>query len=152
MKEKKFKLPREFAEKWLKSLRSGKFRQGAEFLELRSDEIGDSHCCLGVACRIVYPSTDLFLEHSYISPGYFSFEEIDILINSGFPEELLGEEQLPLILSELNDGNTLTESVESTLKTYKFREEILKRSKGTLQLSFSEIADWIEDNVEFYDT
>lgn len=153
MKEKKFKLPRKFAEKWLKNLRSGKFQQGVEYLEFRTDEQGDFHCCLGVACRTVCPSTNLFLEESYISPDFIESEDVDTLLKSGLPEELLGDANLPLILSELNDGTTNPELIESILESSKFnREEILKRSKRTLQLSFSEIADWIEDNVEFYDT
>lgn len=152
MKEKKFKLPREFAEKWLKNLRSGKFQQGVEYLEFRTDEQGDFHCCLGVACRTVCPRTNLFLEHSYVSYDYLEIEEIDTLISAGFPRELLGDNHLPLVLSKLNDGLTTPKLIENMLKAYTFREEVLKRSNGILQLSFSEIADWIEDNVEFYDT
>lgn len=35
--------------RWLKALRSGKYKQGKEVLY---DETDDSYCCIGVLCRI----------------------------------------------------------------------------------------------------
>ncbi len=43
----KNKLPKAFKAKWLKALKSGKFKKGKEYLE--SD---NRYCCLGVACKI----------------------------------------------------------------------------------------------------
>lgn len=36
--------------KWIQALRSGKFKQGMNYLEKNG-----KHCCLGVACRVIQP-------------------------------------------------------------------------------------------------
>lgn len=36
--------------KWIQSLRSGKFKQGMNYLEKNG-----KYCCLGVACRVIQP-------------------------------------------------------------------------------------------------
>jgi hypothetical protein len=41
------KLPIEFKEKWVKALRSGRYKQGKDTLYSRG-----KYCCLGVACRV----------------------------------------------------------------------------------------------------
>jgi len=46
MKDKKQKLPKRFKKKWIKALRSGKYKQGVDFLY---DSANESMCCLGVA-------------------------------------------------------------------------------------------------------
>lgn len=52
--EKKFRLPKEFAEKWIAALRSGEYKKGTG--QLRSGRKGKyEYCCLGVAgvlCRV----------------------------------------------------------------------------------------------------
>jgi hypothetical protein len=48
------RLPKEFKEKWIAALRSGKFKQGSGYLQ-----DGDEYCCLGVACRIAHPKMDI---------------------------------------------------------------------------------------------
>ena len=50
--DKQFRLPKEFAEKWLTALRSGKYKQAVETLY---DPDVDGFCCLGVACVLEYP-------------------------------------------------------------------------------------------------
>ena len=46
--EKKYQLPKEFAEKWLTALRSGEYKQGTG--QLMSYD--NTYCCLGVACAM----------------------------------------------------------------------------------------------------
>lgn len=46
---KKFKLPKEFAQKWVEALRSGKYRQGKYMLSERNNSGVCDNCCLGVA-------------------------------------------------------------------------------------------------------
>lgn len=48
------RLPKGFKTKWLKALRSGKYKQTEGYL---NDENG--YCCLGVACRINHPKVNL---------------------------------------------------------------------------------------------
>ena len=50
MKTKQYRLPREFAEKWIKSLRSGDYKQGRGGLY---NESKNNYCCLGVACSML---------------------------------------------------------------------------------------------------
>ena len=50
MKKNENKLPVAFKKKWVKALRSGKYKQGR--CRLYNPET-DSYCCLGVACRVV---------------------------------------------------------------------------------------------------
>lgn len=47
-KEKKFRLPKEFAEKWLAALRSGEYKQGKSLL-CQTAHGATTYCCLGVA-------------------------------------------------------------------------------------------------------
>ncbi len=44
------KLPKEFKEKWIAALRSGKYEQGQDVL---FNEESNTYCCLGVACHII---------------------------------------------------------------------------------------------------
>lgn len=43
------------AKKWVKALRSGKYKQG--FGELKSSVIHPKHCCLGVLCELYIQDT-----------------------------------------------------------------------------------------------
>jgi uncharacterized protein YqkB len=50
-----FKLPKKVKDKWVKALRSGKYRQGSESLKVEphSSKSGRTeYCCLGVACEL----------------------------------------------------------------------------------------------------
>lgn len=50
-KDKKYTLPKKFAEKWLKALRSDEYTQGRGRLHGIKE---NSYCCLGVACHLVH--------------------------------------------------------------------------------------------------
>lgn len=45
---KKYQLPKEFAEKWVKALRSNKYKQHSG--ELRNNIIKNCYCAIGIAC------------------------------------------------------------------------------------------------------
>lgn len=100
--EKKYSLPKEFAEKWVAALRSGDYKQADQKYYDRST---DCYCANGVGYKI---QGAIFNENG--------------TINSSGPRLI----QIPMSLWEevvyLNDTNGRT---------------------------FSEIADWIEANVEF---
>lgn len=79
--------------KWVKALRSGRYRQAMGFLELRG-----SYCCLGVLCRVMKAEKDAY--------GSFYWGE-----DEGYavlPEALRKEVKIPPRtqgrLASMNDG------------------------------------------------
>ena len=120
---KDFRLPKEFAEKWLKALRSGDYKQDTCALY---KEKTNGYCCLGVACRIEYPIR--YLRKN--TGGY-----------AGVIEKSLNQLKFDLkkIPKELK-GNLITNRLVDRLTTMNDDE----------CESFDQIADWIEDNVELY--
>ncbi len=97
MEEKKYRLPKEFANKWLTALRSGEYVQGQGQLY---SAVHNSYCCLGVAARIAGESLKEMDGQTFITE---SFE--------GYPEELvnrnpddLEEPRFCTTLANLNDG------------------------------------------------
>lgn len=110
--EKKFKLPKEFGEKWLTALRSGEYEQGTGRLYRQSNQ---TFCCLGVAGAVCNISIPVLEKHLYFTNA----EAFKVI-----PEELASDNDISDICMGMND---------------------LDRK------SFLEIADWIEENVEFYD-
>ena len=43
---------KEVAKKWIKALRSGKYKQGQEYLKYYNQKHQPRHCCLGVLCEL----------------------------------------------------------------------------------------------------
>lgn len=109
-------------QKWMNALRSGKFEQGRGFLCW-----GNKYCCLGVLAKITGNLTKL-----KGSTGVFGF---------GKNEKVYSCQLLPL---------------EHPSNNYKFG---LLRQEGQklIQMndhdnkSFSEIADWVEENIKTED-
>ena len=142
-KPKSFKLPKAFAKKWLKALRSGKYSQTDGQLLSSSEQkltfANSGFCCLGVAGHLCgYKMIDL------VGAGFLLSENF-----SEAPIELQGEPEnnkMVRVLSSLNDGITNNDRIHYLESGYIFREVT---EKG-LQLSFAQIADFIEDNCEFY--
>lgn len=109
MSEFKYQLPKEFAEKWVKALRSGEYQQGTQSLHLE-----DTYCCLGVAC--VVAGIDYVPNQDWIKESMVKGTIIPrVLVGSAAQSELVYK------VSSMNDGNE----------------------------TFEDIADWIEQNVEF---
>ncbi len=129
IEKKKHRLPKKFAEKWLKALRSGEYEQANG--QLYDDEyLGGSYCCLGVACEVV--------GHGKVLKEKFGEKGLPI------QAKIIGKEscvftKLPGLLREdfapLREEDSFVESVAEM------------NDNGQ---SFKEIADWIEDNVELY--
>lgn len=65
---KRYRLPKEFTEKWLKALRSGKYEQGTFKLYKEED---NSYCCLGVAGNICGVSNRSMNHKDIVEPEYF---------------------------------------------------------------------------------
>lgn len=77
------KLPKAFKEKWLKALRSRKYKQGLG--TLRSPD--NRFCCLGVACDIYQPET-------WVEGGCY-------FLTSNFEDSYPHERDLPKKVSEV---------------------------------------------------
>lgn len=134
---KKYKLPKEFATKWLLALRSGKYEQNK--LGALYNYKNNSYCCLGVAASILGCSKEN-MDQSYV--------ELDTAPKK-YPSELLvwdntGPYELPILLAKLNDGYNKD--------TYGLEENIilLKNIDVSKGYNFNQIADFIELNTEFY--
>ncbi len=122
MKIKEFKLEKEFAQKWVDALKSGKYPQGEGYLE---NDYGQ-YCCLGVACRMNHPKVDL--RHKF-----FIDASKDSKKNKEYITKSL-ERSMPALLRGVDVDQSFVQKVS------KMNDD---------GYSFDEIADWIENNVEF---
>lgn len=100
--EKKYQLPKEFAEKWIKALRSGDYEQGVFRLK---DEHG-CYCCLGVAGAM--NGIHEFGDKQFYNSCEFSLDIEDGLI----PEALYGGSGNELV-NTLTDKNDTGETFDS---------------------------------------
>ena len=145
-KPKLFKLPKPFAIKWLKALRSGKYTQTDGLLLSSSDNkptfANSGFCCLGVAGHLCgYKMIELS------DTGFLLTE-----LFSNAPVELQGDAEtntMVRVLSSLNDGINTIDKTDYIESGYIFREVDVNEN-GIIKLSFAQIADFIEDNTEFY--
>ena len=82
-------------------------------------ESDGNYCCLGVACRIQVPSANLSLK-SWIR---YEHDGVSYTVLNKMPKLLIGDEENEFVsmLARMNDRD----------------------------VSFNEIANWIEENVEF---
>jgi len=149
---KKFKLPKTFALKWVKALKSRKYKQGNSFLintltSAKEATIENStFCCLGVGAVVCGTPIEYLVRMSYIDRRLF--KEI--------PKEIGGSSSILVkVLSRLNDGISRDE-FNRLNKKYNFRPNIIEwwkqQPESTLiKTPFSTIANFIEDNCEFID-
>ena len=115
---KQYKLPKEFATKWLIALRSGKYKQTRNML-VRKVKNTYEYCCLGVAGVVCGISEKRMLDTGVI----YRRKQEDF---PEYPKELLAsleKDNLAYKLGNMNDSGVY---------------------------SFPMIADWLEENVEFY--
>lgn len=142
MKNKYYKLPKAFGEKWLDALENGEFKQGTGYLQDRNT-LG--YCCLGVACRI---------ENLEANLQDFGYPEVIKKHLKNIPKELLvsynKNKSLPYILSRLNDGVSIGNYGELKEADVIFLKEPTEGTNKFPKHSFTEIAQFIRDNVEFY--
>jgi len=139
--KKYFQLPREFAEKWIAALRSGEYKQGSSALVIIEKDI-PKYCCLGVACSIQGVPNGLMLAVSF---PYLIRTDFNLPANlKRGHDPKTDTTQLGGVLAALNDGAKVSITEPGGDNYIEFNEEFK-------QHSFSEIADWIEANVEFID-
>lgn len=166
--KKDFKLPKEFGIKWLEALRSGEYTQipgklvdvvenGAFDMDTEDFLVGDPFkgCCLGIGALICGA------EHTQLGTAGLPEDVVEYLEGINYPSELSEETHysqdltLPTILAAYNDGDcefeesTLSALYPNTKFEYHFNEHELRNEFN--KLSFEEIANWVEQNVEFYE-
>lgn len=123
------KLDPTFKAEWIAALRSGEFPQGRKYLN-RNNE----YCCLGVRC-------ELDVKAGRLDKGFYDGTTSDGIIRYGYgstgtpgPTILkrwgLSEEAMNSLIT-MNDGQRDTQTDEFTQEPK----------------TFSEIADWIEENL-----
>ena len=114
----------ELKQRWVKALRSGKYKQGRGQLRL-NDGIGDEkiflHCCIGVLCELI--DEDAWECHYTSRTDYWKGDSSRI-----------GDEHLDEIGLRVDD--------QSHLMLMNDGDDVC-----TAGCSFKEIADWIEENV-----
>ena len=117
----KFTMPKELKSKWTEALRSGKYEQGEGVLY---DKESDSYCCLGVLCSIVGPSSYDIVRAEVPDGDFYKDNNIELGGDWSFLE---GEyqESAEYKLTMMNDGG-----------------------EGYDKKTFTEIAEWIEKNIE----
>mgnify|MGYP003296553431 CR=1 FL=1 len=138
---KKYRLPKEFGDNFLTALRSGEYKQGAGALitreptrnsDIEDDDSGFAkyYCCLGVACVMNGVEEVAMLERGTIP----SRKEVE--------REYKGIQYFKSIPDEIRSGGVEGQGP--------FLYSALINLNDNEGKSFTEIADWIEDNVEFY--
>ena len=105
-------LPKAFKAKWVKALRSGKYKQGTETLKT-----GDRYCCLGVACAM--QNDTLFLGGGTICQMTVDLNKIKIpkILQSseyGFDRN----ESVPSRLIHMNDEGKSFKYIASYIERY----------------------------------
>lgn len=117
--------------KWIKALRSGKYRQGKSALKRRSEDHGATYCCLGVLCEVAGIDSEvdpLGTVYDFLIP--YSTERRGHTRKNSFPTQPWFEEQTGLPKGEMT---TLAEFNDSSFPRYK---------------DFNGIADYLEEKLK----
>jgi hypothetical protein len=134
-------MKKDIAKKWVKALRSGKYKQGKSFLKQFNSKGQPKHCCLGVLCELYNDTMKKnhkrtisvkFRDDSYLYYGYVKFANKD--------------GSLPAVVRKWA-------GIKNEMGTFSYTERIFKHTKCLADLNdtgkkFSTIADIIEKNVE----
>ena len=129
IKGKIYKLPKRFKDKWVKALRSGKYKQDKSKLLKYKEEVIDGKikyiskfCCIGVACIINNVEKNIIKNQALISLDDF---EKELFKNFNVPNILKGSvDENPLVskLIQLNDGTN-----EKNPKTFNYIASYIER-------------------------
>lgn len=120
--EKQYRLPKEFATKWIAALRSGEYKQGERRLFNIVDGV-EEYCCIGI-CGCILGATKESMK------GYAKRGVEDVIAD--IPEEL----KMPI-------SDFVSDWRESLLGRCMDMNDVEGKS-------FPEIADWIQDNCLLY--
>jgi hypothetical protein len=116
---------KELKQAWIDALRSGKYTQGQGLLKKRTDDI---YCCLGVLCEVSPELHFVSLANQNTNGGYlcaFDGDNTDLLNSTQLPNKFSVRENLTKYTRSLINMNDNIENPSS----------------------FSDIANWIEENI-----
>ena len=114
-------MKKEWADKWVKALRSGDYKQCKSTLQR-----GDAYCCLGVLCKIV-PNKLVIFENKKLSGN-----------------SLVGQQNVK-IFTELKSGNGKRAKQINGIESMLADSLVKLNDEGS---TFNEIADIIENEWE----
>ncbi len=117
------KLPEEFKTKWLAALRSGEYKQGQRKLCITTDTGEKFYCCLGVAYRVV----------KGVDPPAIPYINPDLIDTAGLPDIIVGSG---------SEGGINSDTASIRYKLTNMNDDDFHKKS-----SFSEIADYIEQNL-----
>ena len=127
---------KELHESWIKALRSGKYKQGRR--QLRS---GDKYCCMGVLCDISgFGKWENRSDIDAIGNDNYSYV-VDVYVGGDKVEEKQRESfYIPDIVATLAGIAPRGRGLSSNEKSLTYMNDFL-------ELSFMEIADWLEGKL-----
>ncbi len=133
-------LDKKFKKKWIKALRSGKYKQGTSVLrstekKLNKVKVVDTFCCLGVACDLINPKGWRFYNLETDDESGWKYRVVDSLGRKN--PSLSQEEKECLLPTQVAEKIGLTKEAENTLAEL----------NDWCGYSFDSIADYIEKNL-----
>jgi hypothetical protein len=131
---------KDIAKKWVKALRSGKYKQGKSFLKQFNSKGQPKHCCLGVLCELY---NDTMKKNNKKT---ISVKCRDDDLDYGYVTFANKDDSLPAVVRKWA-------GIKNKLGTFSYTERIFKHTECLADLNdtgkkFSTIADIIEKNVE----
>ncbi len=112
--------------KWVKALRSGKYRQGRVYLRIAATHGGHpKHCCLGVLCDVMGKDMKDIATNNR--------QMLSEVVDAG---KVLGRDRFPAMAG-----------LRNYTENDKFDAEGLLAEMNDSGFKFREIADWIEENL-----
>jgi hypothetical protein len=130
------------AKKWVKALRSGKYKQGQGYLKITDHEGDSCHCCLGVLCEL-YNEEQKRHKKKQMKVHEVRWEGVSaIRFGQGNTER--GVTVLPKNVQDWAGLKTQEGSFNDNVYTY-YEDLTVLNDGGN---DFYRIADAIEDNVD----
>jgi hypothetical protein len=143
-------MKKEIAKKWVKALRSGKYKQGKGYLKQFTTKNEPRHCCLGVLCEL-YNDTmkknhkkTLYTEEMEDNSSGTSFVRFD-LVDGGLPKVV---RKWACMVSVLGDFRKPPSKMVYFSKLFRKLNKYSLADLNDDGKKFSTIADIIEKNVE----
>jgi hypothetical protein len=138
-------MKKDIAKKWVKALRSGKYKQGKSYLKQFNSKGQPRHCCLGVLCEL-YNDT-MKKNHKKL---LFTEEMEGDISGTSFVSFDLADEFLPEVVKKWAGIKDKTGYFicKTKYKNYEYEDTQDLAVMNDTGKKFSTIADIIEKNVE----
>jgi hypothetical protein len=139
-------MKKDIAKKWTKALRSGKYKQGENYLKQFNSKGQPRHCCLGVLCEL-YNDT-MKNNHKRTMPVKEYNDEPTL--DHGYVKFGNKDGSLPTVVRKWagikNEMGTFSYTEKDAYGTFKTTESLADLNDNGKK--FSTIANIIEENVE----